>query len=86
MITKKTKYMNFSLRVPYVSPTKILFHTKACLKNNNFVLKIENCPEIQQATEMSYLGIQLDDMLTWERHVEGYLEAFLLLFVLLSFV
>ena len=69
--SKKTKYMH--IRTPHTKITneqRIVFHDHECLHNNNFDPATDVCKgEVEKVTEQRYLGVVIDEYLSWEPHI-----------------
>lgn len=60
---KKTKYLNFDfLGFEFLNPVK--YHTINCN-----VIDCNNCQVIEQVKSFKYLGVILDEKVTWENHI-----------------
>lgn len=66
VLSDKTKFMIFGLRHSLSFDRPLIYHDFKCrnLANNNC-----NCLVIQQVCAMKYLGLVIDDNLSWKEHV-----------------
>lgn len=65
----KTKYLTFSIRVPKISPDEEILSVTA---HKHIVTNIHatcDCPKLEKTTTVKYLGVILDDRLSFVHHL-----------------
>lgn len=69
---KKTMYLNFNLRknIKFLQPIKLI--CASCLLNSsNNICRTNECSIISKADNIKYLGVTLDQVLSWKLHIEN---------------
>lgn len=67
----KTQYMHLHLRHEEIPPLVLNYHSRECLNTHGmgFNMQVCGCPKICQTKEVRYLGLIVDELLTWNTHI-----------------
>lgn len=65
----KTKFMNLKLKLGIEPSNDLKYHKIECLQKREYTFLECKCPKISKTKEITYLGLTIDECLTWKNHI-----------------